>query len=525
MSVQPTHIDPKPAATPSAEGEPNLRLVHPAPEPAAGKTGDPALASAVSALVAKCLTDKPMSMSILAGAVRALDFAAVFALGALTFWIYVPDPEADRALYFSVALLAAVVNTMYVHSSGGYTLPGILPYARTVRRVLAAWSAVFATLAVVVFFMKIGTDLSRVWLALWFLSGAAFLAFERAVLASVARRWIRMGRLARRAVIVGGGQAAADLIQSLEAQPDNDIRICGVFDDRKDSRSPAVVAGYPRLGTIDELVEFGRVGKIDMLIVTLPLTAEARVLQLLKKLWVLPVDIRLSAHASKLKFRPRSYSYVGSVPLFDVVDKPLADWDRVMKRAFDLTFGLLALLALMPIMVGAAIAIKLDSRGPIFFRQKRYGFNNELIDVWKFRSMYVDQADADAARLVTRGDPRVTRVGRFIRRTSIDELPQLFNVIAGTLSLVGPRPHALSAKADNQLYEQVVDSYFARHRVKPGVTGWAQINGWRGETDTSDKIERRVECDLYYIENWSIAFDLYILFATPLRLLSSENAY
>ncbi len=162
----------------------------------------------------------------------------------------------------------------------------------------------------------------------------------------------------------------------------------------------------------------------------------------------------------------------------------------------------------------------------MLFRQKRYGFNNELIEVFKFRSMYIDQADENAQKLVTKNDPRVTRVGRFIRKTSLDELPQLFNVVfKGNLSLVGPRPHALHAKAEDRLYDQVVDGYFARHKVKPGITGWAQVNGWRGETDTSEKIQRRVEHDLYYIENWSVFFDLYILALTPFALFKSENAY
>jgi lipopolysaccharide/colanic/teichoic acid biosynthesis glycosyltransferase len=176
-------------------------------------------------------------------------------------------------------------------------------------------------------------------------------------------------------------------------------------------------------------------------------------------------------------------------------------------------------------MLAVAAAVALTSPGPILFRQKRYGFNNELIEVYKFRSMFVDQGDATASKLVTRGDPRVTPVGRFIRRTSLDELPQLFNVIKGELSLVGPRPHALQAKAANTLYDQVVDGYFARHKVKPGITGWAQVNGWRGETDTSDKIRRRVEHDLHYIENWSVLFDIRIMLATPLSLIRTQNAY
>jgi Undecaprenyl-phosphate glucose phosphotransferase len=262
-----------------------------------------------------------------------------------------------------------------------------------------------------------------------------------------------------------------------------------------------------------------------MLVVSLPLTAESRVLAMLKKLWVLPVDIRLSAHSNQLRFRPRSYSFIGSVPMLDLLDKPINDWDSVAKRAFDIVFSLIGLVVFSPVMLATAIAIKLDSKGPVIFRQKRHGFNNEIIEVYKFRSMYVDHADAAARKLVTKDDPRVTRVGRIIRKTSIDELPQFFNALKGNLSLVGPRPHAPHAKARNGLYHEVVDGYFARHRVKPGVTGWAQINGWRGETDTDEKIKHRTEFDLYYIENWSLWFDLKILLLTPVRLLNTENAY
>ena len=310
------------------------------------------------------------------------------------------------------------------------------------------------------------------------------------------------------------------------AKASSDVRLVGVFDDRGDDRAPTTCAGLQKLGTVDDLVEFARRTRVDLVIFSLPISAETRILQMLKKLWVLPVDIRLSAHTNKLQFRPRSYSYIGSVPVLDVFDRPIADWDVVMKWLFDKIVGGLALLAALPVMAVVAIAIRLDSRGPVLFKQKRYGFNNELIEVFKFRSMYVEATDATAAKLVTKGDPRVTRVGRFIRKTSLDELPQLFNVVLkGNLSLVGPRPHAVHAKAVDRLYDEAVDGYFARHRVKPGITGWAQINGWRGETDNDEKIQRRVEHDLYYIENWSVLFDLYILAMTPFSLLKTENAY
>ncbi|MEO1265143.1 MAG: exopolysaccharide biosynthesis polyprenyl glycosylphosphotransferase, partial [Pseudomonadota bacterium] len=245
----------------------------------------------------------------------------------------------------------------------------------------------------------------------------------------------------------------------------------------------------------------------------------------LRKLSVLPVDIRLPAMASRVRFQPRTYSYIGDVPFIDVFDRPIADWGLVAKWTFDKIIAALAIGLLAPVMAAVAVAIKLESKGPVLFRQKRYGFNNELIEVFKFRSMFTDRCDATASRLVTRDDPRVTRIGRFIRRTSLDELPQLFNVLRGELSLVGPRPHALEAKAADKLYNEVVDGYFARHKVKPGITGWAQINGWRGETDTREKIQKRVEHDIYYIENWSLFLDLYILLRTPFALISSKNAY
>jgi len=390
---------------------------------------------------------------------------------------------------------------------------------------LLVWAGNFALMSLAGFFLKVSTDFSRVWFAGWFVSGLVLFLALRFVVARLVRRWARNGVMERRAVIVGGGKSAETLIRAIERQPYNDIRICGIFDDRDDRRSPPVVAGYPKLGTIAELTTFARIARVDMLIVSLPITAEKRVLSMLKKLWVLPVDIRLSAHSAELHFRPRAYSYIGSVPMLDIFDRPIHDWDSVAKRAFDIIFSLIGIIVFSPVMLFTAIAIKLDSKGPVLFKQKRHGFNNEVIEVYKFRSMYVDQCDPTAKQAVTRNDPRVTRVGRFIRKASIDELPQFFNALMGTLSLVGPRPHAVAAQSHNLLYTEVVDGYLARHKVKPGVTGWAQINGWRGEMDTDEKIRKRTEFDLYYIENWSLWFDLKILLLTPIRLLDTRNAY
>ena len=466
-----------------------------------------------------------LSPKMLSGVVRLIEFGLLTAVGFAVTIRQFGFPLARETIHLGIVAASLLCAVVLLELGHGYTIPTLLRPLSVLRKLVLVWAGSFALLAVVGFFLKISDEFSRVWMATWFIGGFCTLLAFRLVTAHLLRRWVRNGTVERRAVIAGGGKPAEQLIRALEKQPYNDIRICGLFDDRDDGRSPPLVAGYPKLGTVSDLTEFARIAQIDMLIVALPLTAEARVLAMLKKLWVLPVDIRLSAFRNPIQFRPHTYSYVGAVPLLDIFDKPITDWDSVAKRVFDIVFSLAGLLVFSPVMLATAIAIRLDSRGPVFFRQKRHGFNNEVIEVWKFRSMFADQSDFAAARNVTRGDPRVTRVGRFIRKTSIDELPQFFNSLGGSLSLVGPRPHAVSGQTRNRLFSEVVDGYFARHKVKPGVTGWAQINGWRGEVDTDEKIKMRTECDLFYIENWSLWFDLKILLLTPVRLLNTENAF
>ncbi len=470
--------------------------------------------------------ERPVSPIVLAGAVRMAEFALIVIVGMAIFAVYLPSGEGLYLRYQIATLGIAALAMLAFQTADIYQVHAFRGYEKQYMRLASAWSVVFMIAIGASFFAKAGEMYSRVWLGSFYIAGLATLILSRNMLFFLVRRWTREGRLTRRTVIVGGGDPGARVIEELRKQKDSGVEIVGLFDDRGDSRSGVACAGERKLGTVDDLVEFGRRTRVDLVIFSLPISAEGRILQMLKKLWVLPVDIRLAAHTNKLQFRPRSYSYIGKVPVIDVFDRPIADWDVVMKWLFDKIIGGLLLIAVMPILVITAIAIKLDSRGPIFFKQKRYGFNNDLIEVYKFRSMHTDMADAMGNKLATKNDPRVTKVGRFIRKTSIDELPQLINVVfKGNLSLVGPRPHPVNAKAEARLYADAVDGYFARHRVKPGITGWAQINGWRGETDTHEKIQRRVEHDLYYIENWSVLHDLYIVARTPFALLNTENAY
>ena len=480
------------------------------------------LSPQAEAVIAKPVEAR-LSGPVVTGVAQAIEAALLALLGYTIYEVYVhPD---QPTLYIPIILAASLLANVLFNVAGAHRIAAYRTGLSQFVRVLAAWSIVMLVLLAGLFFFKAGGELSRVWVAAWFAGGALLLIAFRTALRTLVWNWTKKGRLRRRTAIVGGGKDAEVLIRRMEASASNDIELLGLFDDRVDERSPDRVAGYTKLGTVSDLIEFARRTPVDLVIVSMPLSAEKRVLAMLTQLWVLPVDIRLSAHMSQLKFTDRAYSYVGDVAVFDMADRPISDWNLVFKWIFDKVVALSALVLLSPIMVLTAIAIKLESKGPVLFIQHRHGFNNELIRIYKFRSMRTDMLDAAATKLVTKNDPRVTRVGRFIRKTSIDELPQLFNVLKGELSIVGPRPHALQAKADNKLYYEAVEGYFARHRVKPGMTGWAQINGWRGETDTLDKIMQRVNHDLYYIENWSILLDIYIVLMTPIRLLNSENAY
>jgi len=461
-----------------------------------------------------------VSASLRLGEVVALALLALAAPAAVS--------DARAGLTPGELLVVAAVSLAVgaaLNASGAYRLEALRAGPATLVRVASIWCGAVLALMALDGLLDAESRLSLTGLQHWLVFGLVFLMAERALLGVWTRRMSRLGRFDRYAAIVGGGPMAEMLLETLSRQPLSDLRILGVFDDRGDERSPDVIAGYPKLGTVDELLVFARNVRLDQVIFALPVSAEGRILTMLRKLWVLPVDIRLAAHANRLRFRPRAYSYIGSVPAFDLLDKPLGDLSLFAKSVFDRVVGGVLLLACAPLMAAIALGVRLTSPGPVIFRQERLGFNNERIVVYKFRTLYQDQCDPLARKQVTRDDPRVTPLGRFLRRSSFDELPQLLNVLKGDLSLVGPRPHAMDARAADREYHLAVDGYFARHRVKPGVTGWAQVNGWRGETDTLEKIQKRVEYDLDYIENWSMSLDIYILALTPLSLLFGINAY
>ena len=337
------------------------------------------------------------------------------------------------------------------------------------------------------------------------------------------RRWTADGRLARKIAIVGLGDLSREFIERLQGEP-NAYRIVGIYDDRH-TRLPSSQLGVDVMGSVADLVQRSRHEGIDVIVVALPLSAVERIKAVMDALGSTVSDIVLTTDLAGLRYARTQLAGVGGNAVVSVREAPLKDWRALEKRLLDYGLGALALLALSPALLLVGLLIRLDTPGPVLFRQPRMGFNNRLFLCCKFRTMHHGMADLLANRQTTRGDPRITRVGRVLRKLSIDELPQLLNVLNGTMSLVGPRPHAPQTKAADRLFADVVQQYALRHRVKPGITGWAQVNGWRGETVTMNQIEQRVACDLFYIEHWSLGLDVRIMAMTVLREMRSRHAF
>jgi exopolysaccharide biosynthesis polyprenyl glycosylphosphotransferase len=300
-----------------------------------------------------------------------------------------------------------------------------------------------------------------------------------------------------------------------------DVAVLGIFDDRA-ARAPAQIQGVPVLGDTSALLDHRVLPFVDRIVIGVPASAQMRVRQLIERLEWLPNEIALLLDGDSAE-ADAAYARIADLPLAHVAGTQTDEARAFAKRVVDVVVGVAALIIAAPVMAVVAIAIRLESPGPALFRQRRHGFNNEEIVVWKFRSMRHETADAKAARQVSAGDDRVTRVGRFIRKTSLDELPQLINVLMGEMSLVGPRPHAVGMKTGDVESARLVAEYAHRHRMKPGMTGWAAIHGSRGPVDTPELVRRRVALDVEYIERQSVWLDLYIIAMTIPCLLGDRS--
>ena len=355
----------------------------------------------------------------------------------------------------------------------------------------------------------------------WALACIGALCVSHLVAWSVVRRWRRLGRLTPNVVVVGATENAALLIRN--ALAGRDVAVLGVFDDRSD-RIPHDIHGVPVLGDTAALLRHKILPYIDRIVLTVPAAGQARSAELIGRLKALPNDLCLFLDGEGDERHTAALARLSGASLHRISGAKTDDRLAFAKRMQDLVVAGLALVAALPVMAVVAALVRLDSPGPILFRQRRHGFNNEEIVVWKFRSMRTDAADAHATRQVSADDDRVTRVGRIIRATSLDELPQLLNVLKGEMSLVGPRPHAIGMQTAGQDSARLVAEYAWRHRMKPGITGWAQINGSRGPVHTAEEVRQRVELDIEYIERQSFWFDLYIIVMTLPCLFGDRQA-
>jgi Undecaprenyl-phosphate glucose phosphotransferase len=459
-------------------------------------------------------------------ATRLADALVPILLAIIMQLVYEPEYAFYEEGRFLVAMIAATLLTANIfHNLELYTMPALANLQRQLSRVFVGWTAVMALLLLAAFAAKVSSNFSRVWTILWFVSALGGFAVIRIIVHEIIRRWTESGRLVREVAVYGAGAQGRRMIEFLQ-RPGSGFRVVGVFDDREHAAAQLGDSlGAPYRGNLEALLEFARRQPLDQIVLALPWSGERRIAQIMTRLSPLPIDVRLAPDLVGFSLAHCRYGEVAGLPVLNVFDKPLSEEKLVLKRAEDIVIALGLLILFSPLMLAIAILIKIGSPGPVFFRQTRFGFNNQAISVWKFRTMYAEECRDVIESQTLRDDPRVTPIGRWLRRTSMDELPQLFNVLQGSMSVVGPRPHAEGTRAGNVLFEEAVSEYAARHRVKPGLTGWAQVNGWRGETDTLEKIQQRVDHDLYYIENWSLMFDIKIVLMTIFTIMRGRNAW
>lgn len=455
---------------------------------------------------------------------RVVDFVTVVVTGYVVYLIY-PGDSARQSEYVLATLLGGAICSWFLWLNRVYNDQPHRVRPRLVLQITVAVVSTVTVLAAIAFVFKESETYSRLWALAWTGVSWAALVTVRIVTAALVRRIMRSGGLIRRAAIFGGGDQGQMLMQYLVAARDPGLRIVGFFDERGD-RVPENFDGIPRLGGLAEMEDAVAKGEVDTVILALPLNAVDRLMDISNQLDRYPVLVLLAPDLIMWRvFQRHSYSLAG-IPLPRLLDQPIFGWAGVAKFIEDRLLAALFLIALAPLYALIALAIRMDSPGPVLFRQPRAGFNGEIFTIYKFRTMHREATDVAGAKQTSRGDPRVTAVGRFLRRTSLDELPQFANVLKGDMSLVGPRPHAEGTMLGDEPFERAVKNYMQRYRVKPGVTGWAQVNGWRGEADSAEKLQMRIRYDIEYVDNWSIGFDLYILLITPFVVLfKRDNAY
>lgn len=459
---------------------------------------------------------------VLAATTEFLLVAGTGYLAAMLYHRLILLHSPDAGMYIPEALLIATLNLLVSIGHRQYSR------IQTQPRHIFLWNGVSGVFFVffiflsTMFVLKHSEEYSRATIAVQAVSVCLAVLLTRTIWFSLLQRAIASGLVdARRIILIGDPDHCAHFSARAIA---TGIRTIRTFELPKDHASPSIRAGFGAIQGLPDarqLVADCRPLRADDIIILISHQDVSSALALARMLSDLPVDVHVVPVGTLDLMAMSRITQFGDMVTMRVLQCPLNSFNRAVKRAFDVAAAIIGLLLLSPLFVVVSLAIKLDSHGPVFFRQTRHGYNNEPIRVLKFRTMTVME-DGDNFKPVTRDDPRVTRLGRFLRRTNIDELPQLFNVLAGNMSMVGPRPHAT---AQNETFAELIPSFCRRHNLKPGITGWAQVNGYRGDTDTLEKMQRRVECDLYYIDHCSLLFDLRIILLTVFSREAYLNAY
>jgi Undecaprenyl-phosphate glucose phosphotransferase len=441
----------------------------------------------------------------------------VFSLG--YHWITTGDIANERA-FFSIGIIVAANFTAIMAARRNYRLKNLTLLTRQARDTIIIWCGVFGTLTVVAFTLKVSDEFSRGAATLFFAGGLATLLSWRYLVANWISHALATGSFARKKIIIiaeRGLNASSRPLNELRRYGYHPIQTCEVS---KEEISSLGINSSLR-SKLADVIQIAKNEQIEDIYLLVGWQHRRTIDCILSALAVLPISVHLIPDESAARFLNHPISNVGSTWTTELQRAPMTRGELVAKRFFDLSLATAALVTLLPLMLVTALLIKLDSRGPVLFLQKRNGFNGRAFNIFKFRTMHVLE-DGLVVQQAMRNDPRVTRLGRWLRKTSIDELPQLLNVILDDMSLVGPRPHATS---HNSEYEKLIANYAFRHHVKPGLTGWAQVNGYRGETPQIEQMQRRVEHDLWYINNWSPLLDLRIVLQTILTALRQTAAY
>lgn len=458
---------------------------------------------------------------LIPGIVLILDLVVSLLVAFICYSVLVDSTSYVWEYYLFAAGFVTLVSVLLFGRGGLYRIGSILAAKGSIDVALVATTTAFVFLLTILHALKTSALYQTDWL-IAFAAGLILIGCPlRLAYGSILSSLVRCGRIGRRTAVLGTGIQAQRLLNRMAKSASNLSVVMGVYD----PDAPLIgseISGHPVSGSLSDLIDAARQKAFDDIVIALPEDAEAMHASVIERLRELPVDVYLAPSLLGIGGSLRPVQHANDLPLFEVWQRPISGWSSFLKIAEDYALALVALLLLTPALLIIAAAIRIDSGGPVLFRQKRLGFNNEIFEIFKFRTMeHLTENDGPVIQ-ATRHDRRVTRVGRFLRRTSLDELPQLLNVLNGTMSLVGPRPHALNHNED---FARTVRGYFGRHKVKPGITGWAQVNGLRGEIDCQNKLEARVAHDVHYAENWSLAFDLRILLVTSVVVLFQRNAY